>query len=361
MKNRITALTLAALATPALAGPLMPPVGPVASTMKTLDQVEPRLLIGGTYTPGDADALFKINSPGSYYLGGSYSVQSGRMFLEINASNVVVDLSGFRIAGTTGSLDGIRVNMGNTNVTVRNGAISGFGQTGINADGANAVTLEDLYVSATGDGGVRVGGGSSLSRVTVDGATSYGFVTYAGTLVRDCIARGCLGMGFDAFGPTSFEGCTAYNNHAEGFYATSGSSINRCTASGNWGYAIRAIINADALSVTDNTVIVPNTTGAGGVSVQFNSTVRGNTIRSSNGATADILLVGSGNRVEANTTSGGSQAVATSSTKNLIVSNFHTGASSGAFTVGAGNTVGPVISSTGTISSTNPWANFWLP
>ena len=65
-----TAMSLAALAliftaTFSLAGPLDPPAGPVTSTYKTLNEVEPRTPINVVNTPGDADSLFKITAPGS--------------------------------------------------------------------------------------------------------------------------------------------------------------------------------------------------------------------------------------------------------------------------------------------------------
>jgi len=53
------------------AGDLNPPPGPVASTMKTLSEVEPRIAVNSINTPGDADSLFKITQPGSYYLTGN--------------------------------------------------------------------------------------------------------------------------------------------------------------------------------------------------------------------------------------------------------------------------------------------------
>src|SRR4051812_18571328 len=48
------------------AGPLSPPVGPVVATMKTLSEVEPRIALSSTNTPGDGDSLFRITGPGSY-------------------------------------------------------------------------------------------------------------------------------------------------------------------------------------------------------------------------------------------------------------------------------------------------------
>lgn len=53
------------------AGDLNPPAGPVSPTHKTLTEIEPRTAISMANTPGDADSLFKITQPGSYYLTGN--------------------------------------------------------------------------------------------------------------------------------------------------------------------------------------------------------------------------------------------------------------------------------------------------
>ena len=66
---RLSLLALAvggAIAALALAGPLNPPAGPVTSTYKTLTEVEPRIAINLTNTPGDANSVFKITQRGSY-------------------------------------------------------------------------------------------------------------------------------------------------------------------------------------------------------------------------------------------------------------------------------------------------------
>src|SRR5438552_610996 len=50
------------------AGSLAPPAGPVAPTMKPLDEIEPRIAIDAINTAGDAGSIFKVTQPGSYYL-----------------------------------------------------------------------------------------------------------------------------------------------------------------------------------------------------------------------------------------------------------------------------------------------------
>jgi hypothetical protein len=54
-----------------IAGPLAPPPGPIASSYKTLSEVEPRTAVNATNTPGDAGCVYRISQHGSYYLTGN--------------------------------------------------------------------------------------------------------------------------------------------------------------------------------------------------------------------------------------------------------------------------------------------------
>ena len=69
MLNRIAGLCLLAIAVPSstYAGDLNPPAGPVTAT----GRFGPRTEIDQANTPGDANSVFKISAPGSYYLGGN--------------------------------------------------------------------------------------------------------------------------------------------------------------------------------------------------------------------------------------------------------------------------------------------------
>lgn len=70
----------------AVAGDLNPPAGPVAPTMKTLDEVEPRIAINRVNTPGDADSLYKITQPDSYDLTGNNTAAAALGSTDPNAS-----------------------------------------------------------------------------------------------------------------------------------------------------------------------------------------------------------------------------------------------------------------------------------
>src|SRR5262245_45577694 len=111
--RRITALAAFALfvfASSVSAGNLNPPPGPVASTMKPLNHVEPRTALTAGNTPGDSTNIFIISQAGSYYLTDNLYVGPGMSGIKIAASPVTVDLNGFTIYGSQSSFAGITTN-----------------------------------------------------------------------------------------------------------------------------------------------------------------------------------------------------------------------------------------------------------
>ena len=111
-----------------LAGPLNPPAGPVAPTHKTLTEIDPRIVINSTNTPGDNDATpstFKITTSGSYVLTSNVLLGPAKIGIEIAANNVVIDLGGFHLTNFS-TLPAISVSGSNlTNITLCNGSVSG--------------------------------------------------------------------------------------------------------------------------------------------------------------------------------------------------------------------------------------------
>jgi len=113
------ALLLGFATAAASAGPLNPPAGPITSTHKTLTEVEPRIPISSTTTPGDATSLYRISQPGSYYLTGNITGQAGKHGIYIvGLGNRIEDNHVARCQGT-----GIRTETSG-NVIIRNTARS---------------------------------------------------------------------------------------------------------------------------------------------------------------------------------------------------------------------------------------------
>ena len=142
---------IGAVAALSKAGPLNPPGGSVASTGRTLDEIYnriPTLPATGGYdgrTPISTPAA--ILNPGSYVLATNLMQTGPVITLAISASDVTVDLNGFRVGntGTTGACIALTGNV--SNVTIRNGSTSG-GEAGVYADSGAAVgiLLEDLRI-----------------------------------------------------------------------------------------------------------------------------------------------------------------------------------------------------------------------
>jgi len=173
-------------------GSLTPPGAP-APTMKSLDQIEPRTPI--TFLP------FNITKAGSYYVTTNLTGVSGQNGISISSGNVTLDLNGFTLFGVAGSFNGIVANGAYTNATVRNGAVTGWGNSGVDTHLAGPfrnLVLENVMTSTNG---------------------SHGIITEAGSVIRDCLALNNHGDGFSSLGGQIIH-CLARANGGNGITAT---------------------------------------------------------------------------------------------------------------------------------------------
>ncbi len=228
-------------------GPLTPPGAP-APTMKSLDQVEPRIPINATNTPGDADSLFKITQPGSYYLTGNLTGVAAKYGIEVAASNVTIDLMGHSLLGAGGSLSGIATpSTSYNNLTVRNGVITGWGGNGIQLSGSGSL-VEKIHASDNTIG-IFVTHQAIVRSVTASRNTSLGIGTGGDALVESCV---CFqnGTGITTGFRSIVTGCSVtFNNIGSGISVGGGSTVTACTVVANTSDGIR--VTAGCV-VTDN-------------------------------------------------------------------------------------------------------------
>ena len=250
-------------------GSLTPPGAP-APTMKTLDQVEPRIPIGANTTPGDATAIFKITNSGSYYLAGNVYGQSNKNGIVIAADNVTIDLCGYALIGTTtNSLDGICPSGNRSTIAIRNGHIIGWGGNAINSyllgfpEGSlGRCVYQDLVANDNGSGiyagysssifrcvsrsnkgtGIGLSNNSGVCKDCVsDSNQGDGISCAEGATVIHCSTQGNTGIGiYCANGQHTLIGCTVRNNSGGGIYAHR-TLIRDCTIDGNTGYGVKIV------------------------------------------------------------------------------------------------------------------------
>jgi hypothetical protein len=409
MKLRSILTLLLAAPALALAGPLDPPAGPIVPTPGP----EPRIAINNTNTPGDADSLFKITQPGSYYLAGNITGVVGKHGIEIASTGVTLDLNGFDLSGVAamGAFDGINVStIGLTNITILNGSIRSWGDEGIDLgtvavtisriDGVSArgnagngilaggtSTVTDCTATSNGGSGISTGITSHLTNCSASNNTSNGINATIASTLTGCSASTNTGFGIvvgnggtasncSAYDNASFGisvglsstaiNCSAYSNTGGGFFVSTGSSLTNCSAYSNSGNGIVASF-ASIIGCTTRSNYID------GIQVSSSCIVRGN-ISALNGinttAGANIHATGSDNRIEENNCLSADFGVKVDAAGNFIVRNSGTG-STVEWEMVANNVVGPILdrrspssaavsgySYAGSLGTTDPNANF---
>jgi len=406
-----TALTLIAAGL-LFAGPLNPPAGPITSTNKTLQEVEPRIAINSVNTPGDANAAFVLSQSGSYYFAGNLTGQSAKHGIKLNAANITIDLNGFSLTGGVGSLNAFTAGGSiSTNVTVRNGVVRFWGNGGVHLVdqvGSRSI-VQNIHATSNGWDGINVGGDSIVENCIAEGNGQNGFRVASGSLVRGCIAKFNMQAGFRLGTSSRITDCVANNNTLQGIDASTNCVLSGITAFSNTGAGIDidagSVLTASAsylntgngitastgclvrdCSATSNTgngifvgngsrveACVSRSNGSSGITAASGCSIINNTCTSNatsvvNGA--GILVTGGDNRIEGNNCVTQDIGIDASAGGNIIIRNTCAGNATN-WTIAANNYYGPIINRVGaataaftgnsavsTLNSTDANANF---
>ena len=199
----LTVISLAVLAVWAVAGNLEPSASP-GPTMKTLDEVEPRIPIPES-SPKSPVASFTITQSGSYYLTGNrYSSGDG---IVVNADDVTIDLMGYQLVGPGSvSYNGIYMN-GRSNIEIRNGTVRDFNN--------------GVYEVEKNNGKAHCVTGIRAVSNIVCGI----YLKGAGHVVKDCTAADNGTYGINCYNTSTISGNTVHSNNGNGIHVYEGNVV----------------------------------------------------------------------------------------------------------------------------------------
>ncbi len=334
-------LGAAALVRSARSGPLDPLPGPVSSTYKTLDEVEPRVPVQSL--PGSQTALHVITEPGSYYLTGNIMGEAGKNGIEVRADDVSIDLAGHALIGIVGgggSLAAItRGDDPGTGLRVFSGHITDWAQNGVYAAEVRGCVFFNLSLHRIGLG---IGGVALRSGVA--------------SLVSDCVASdlvpGMLNLGNESLAARCVAKSASY-----AFFSQASSSFIECTATScHTGFALEHVC------VAQDCRAVNCTFGVNVPSFGSRHVIRGSTfVDCATGV--HVEGAASATRVEGCSFQSCQTGVSATGAGALVVKN--TFAATGApLALSPGNAHGPLVNVAGVgdisgiAGADQPWANF---
>jgi hypothetical protein len=234
--------------------------------------------LAGNVTPGDAPGFpVTISVSGSYRLSSNLTVpDANTTAIQINTDNVTIDLNGFSILGpvvcsccptscSPNNGSGVGITSSNSNITISNGIVRGFGTSGISLIGA-AGRVEGVTASNNNQNGISIGGGPGIVSLChanlngMDGISGTGTVSNSAALFNGR-------HGFFWFG--SATGNSSNSNGGSGFAG----------AGGVWTSNEAFLNNSVGINAFNPSVIISNIANAnvgGGISAPSGSVVLNN-------------------------------------------------------------------------------------
>ena len=312
-------------------GSLIPPWNALSNgvpiaTMKTLNEIEPRQPILAVPR--------SIDKPGSYYLMSSLDGSNGMNGIMIACDDVKLDLGGFALNGTNGSLNGIVVQSQAHNITIENGVVRGWGGRGVDVAIAHESRLLGVTAFENGSDGLVIGENSQVDGCGAFKNGNSGIITSIGATVKNCKARDNGSVGISAGLASKITDCTSLNNGMTGIAVGDYCSLRGNTSAGNDGPGI---------TVMSKCRIVDNDSG-------------------SNTNAAGIRVTGKSNRVENNNISNNQVGifVEDTATDNLIIRNSASRNMTNFVWGTGGNFYGELVVNPTENFIGTPWANFDL-
>lgn len=329
-------------------GPLSPPGAP-APTMKTLDQVEPRIPISSLPT--------NLTASGSYYLTGNLVGVAGTNGITIQANGVTLDLSGYSLIGVPGSLDGIQ-GVSRLMLVVRNGIVRNWGGDGVDLSGnSQHVQVTDVVSATNGVDGIRVSSGGAVLRCNASQNGGSGIVgTGVGCQFLACVVNVNSNDGISAPTSSTILDCAARDNYRDGIAVQGGCVVRGCSSVANDRNGIRITGPGTVVEGCSATA-----SGFEGILADKDSYLYGNNCDQNGGAgvAAAILVTNTGSRIDSNHAMGSDIGLKVVSPSNFVVRNTFGQSLGGTnYDLVAGNFVGGIVALTGSFTNSNPWANF---
>jgi len=242
---------------------------------------------------------YTISTPGMYHLTGNLIQTTSSDIIVISSDNVTLDLNGFMIQGT-GSRSGIEITAPNSNIEIRNGAITGTLYAIDSSSGSSNIKVHDIRATNNLKG-INLWSKQNVVTNNVATGNSIGIVAHHSTL-KNNIASNNSGNGISASHSMVINN-TASNNGVHGFgnidngtvigniandngemgILAHNSVIQSNTASGNGTYGIFGLSS----NIIDNSVI--GLLGASDTGIYGEiGTIRGNSIKMQGAVTTGI-------------------------------------------------------------------------